>query len=414
MSLNSERLWTKDFIIISGVNFFTHIVFYMMMVITAIYTMTVFDAGQGAAGLATGVFVLASLAARIFTGKYMDIIGYKPMLVLGVALFTISMALHLFINSLAMVFLLRIIQGAAHGMTTTTAGAVAADIIPDKRRGEGTGYYATAMNVAMAVGPFLSIYLYSYSSFEIIFMTGLFFMLFDLALALFLKVPGRPKAANRRKGWAVGDFVEPKAVPISMVMFLITVAYASLMSFLSPYAEEIQLVEAASFFFMVYAAALLATRPFTGKWFDLYGAKKVSYPFIFLLAGGFVLLSAAKTAVSFLLSAALIGIGFGTILSYFQAIAVQKSPSDKKGLATSTFFIFLDLANGIGAYAIGLLVSAVSFRMVYLICAVVILSGALVFYYVYGKKRSAAASDGQLTVTEKLAEPVRSNFFEKE
>src|SRR5690606_30035193 len=104
MAMTAEKLWTKDFIIISGVNFFTHVVFYMMMVITAVYAMNAFGADRGTAGLATGIFVLASLVGRIFTGKYMDRAGHKRMLVLGAALFAVSMALHLFINSLAMLF----------------------------------------------------------------------------------------------------------------------------------------------------------------------------------------------------------------------------------------------------------------------------------------------------------------------
>ena len=344
--MNAEKLWTKDFIIISGVNFFTHVVFYMMMVITAVYAMNAFGADRGTAGLASGIFVLGSLVGRIFTGKFMDRAGHKRMLVLGAALFAVSMALHLFINSLAMLFVLRILQGTAHGVTTTAAGAIAANIIPDKRRGEGTGYYATAMNVAMAIGPFLSIYLYSHAGFFHILWPGLFLSCLICCWPR-SQAPAQRNGTGRSARALPSDFIEPKAVPVSLVMFLITVAYASLMSFLSPYAEEIGLVEAASYFFFVYALALLATRPFTGKWFDLYGAKKVTYPFIFLLAGGFAVLGAAGNAAVFLLAGALIGIGYGTVLSYLQAIAVQQSPADKKGLATSTFFIFLDLANGL-------------------------------------------------------------------
>ena len=52
------------------------------------------------------------------------------------------------------------------GFLTTTAGAIAADLIPDERRGEGTGYYATAMNVAMAIGPFLGIFISAHANFK--------------------------------------------------------------------------------------------------------------------------------------------------------------------------------------------------------------------------------------------------------
>lgn len=325
----------------------------MLMVIIAMYTMATFHANQAIAGLVTGVFVLASLIGRLFAGKYMDTISRKNTLIIAIAISTIAMSMHLFINSLIMLFVLRIIQGAAHGFITTTAGAIAAEIIPDNRRGEGTGYYATGMNIAMAIGPFLGIYLYTHASFEIIFLAGIIISVINFLTTAFIQIPALQSdatpAASEQRPSILSQFIEPKAVPISMVVFIITLAYSSLMSFLSSYAEAIHLVSVSSFFFIAYAVALLATRPFTGKWFDLFGANKVTYPLILCLAFGFVLLSMTHNSVLFLISGALIGIGYGTLLSNFQAIAIMQSPGSHKALATSTFFIFLDLANGVGA-----------------------------------------------------------------
>lgn len=78
--MNQTKLWTKDFIIISLINFFTHIIFYMLMVMIAMYVSIQFHTSHSIAGLATGIFVLASLVARIFAGKYMDRIGRKPVI----------------------------------------------------------------------------------------------------------------------------------------------------------------------------------------------------------------------------------------------------------------------------------------------------------------------------------------------
>ena len=73
---------------------------------------------------------------------------------------------------------------------------------------------------------------------------------------------------HKISGFNVRDYIELKAVPISVLLFLVTFAYSSLLAFLSLYAEDIQLVEVASFFFIVYAASLIVSRPITGKWFD--------------------------------------------------------------------------------------------------------------------------------------------------
>ena len=81
---------------------------------------------------------------------------------------------------------------------------------------------------------------------------------------------------------------------ISLVSFFFALVYASIVSFVSVYAEELQLTEVASYFFIVYVIALLISRPFTGKWFDQYGANVIMIPSIISFALGMFLLSQAK------------------------------------------------------------------------------------------------------------------------
>lgn len=385
----SSKLWTKDFVIIFLTNFFTHVVFYLLMVMIAVYTATKFNTSQSVAGLATGIFVLSSLIARIFAGTYLDRFGRKRMLIVSLIIFLIVMILHLFVNDLSLLLIIRFIHGAMHGCITTAAGAIAADLIPDERRGEGTGYYATSMNIAMAFGPFLGMFLYEHSSFTAIFIVGIIVALFDLIVTCFLKVPETPTLDEQKKGFNFKNYIEPKAVPISVVIFVITLAYASLLSFLTQYAKEMNLVSISSFFFVIYAIAVIVTRPFTGKWFDQFGANRVNYPLLLILAIGFFTLSIAQNGFVFLLSAVWIGIGYGTLISNFQAIAIQESPSHRKSLATSTFFMFLDLSNGVGPYLVGFLVTMMSFKALYGTVTVWILLCLVIYYLVYGRRVKA-------------------------
>ena len=87
------------------------------------------------------------------------------------------------------------------------------------------------------------------------------------------------------------------ALRISLVSFFFALVYASIVSFVSVYAEELQLTEVASYFFIVYVIALLISRPFTGKWFDQYGANVIMIPSIISFALGMFLLSQAERCV---------------------------------------------------------------------------------------------------------------------
>lgn len=87
---------------------------------------------------------------------------------------------------------------------------------------------------------------------------------------------------SRPKG--LSAFLQKEALPISCVVILVGIAYASVLSFLSIYSEMLHLVTASSFFFIVFAVVTFVTRPFTGKIYDHFGENKVMYPVLLSFA----------------------------------------------------------------------------------------------------------------------------------
>ena len=128
--------------------------------------------------------------------------------------------------------------------------------------------------------------------------------LFALIAGFFVRIPKKTvthevKEIESNKG--IKSLFEGSAIPISLISAFFALAYSAIVSFVSVYAKRIGLVEAASYFFVVYAIVLLISRPFTGKWFDQYGANKVIYPAILLFAVGTFLLSVSTSSLIFLL-----------------------------------------------------------------------------------------------------------------
>lgn len=77
MGHTKPRLWTKDFIIVSTVNFFLSLIFYLLLVTIAVYAVEAFHASESQAGLVTGIFIIGALIGRLFIGHMMNIIGTK-------------------------------------------------------------------------------------------------------------------------------------------------------------------------------------------------------------------------------------------------------------------------------------------------------------------------------------------------
>lgn len=259
------------------------------------------------------------------------------------------------------------------------------------RKGEGIGYFSMSSTLATAVGPFIGLFMSQRTSFEMIFALCVFFGVISLAFALFVKVPSVDYAMKKEgtKGFSLWDFLEPKALPIAVITFTAAICFSSILSFINFYAIEIDLVETASFFFMVYAIAVLLSRPFTGRLMDSKGANFVMYPAFMFLAAGLILLSTAGSSFSFLLAAVLIGFGFGNLQSTTQAIAVKMTPPHRMGLATSTFFIFLDAGLGFGPYVLGFIIPLTGFSTLYVILGFTAFAASLLYYVLHGRKERA-------------------------
>lgn len=404
MKSNKPKLWTKDFITISLANFLIFLTFYLLMVTLTLYTTKQFNTSASLAGLASSIFVLGAVLIRPIAGKTIDSIGRKKMLLISLLLFLIASILYFQVNSLSMLFINRLIHGLAFGVASTATGAISAAIIPNERRGEGTGYFAMSMNIAMAIGPFIGLLITQHLSFDFIFAAATIFSIAALAAALLIRVPKgevKPQQSKAKAGMKLSDFFEKKALPAALLIGILGFTYSSVLSFLTSYAQEINLVSAASFFFVTYAICLIVSRPFTGRWFDQYGDNKIIYPSLLLFAGGMLLLSQAYFGVILLIAGGLIGIGFGTFQSSTQAIAVKQSPPHRMSLATSTYFTFLDLGIGIGPFVLGFVIPLLGYRGLYITMTVLTIICMGVYYILHGKHASNDLKS-RVKVEEKL------------
>jgi MFS family permease len=388
--VNKSKLWTKDFIIMSTSTFFVGLTFYLLITTLTVYAIEEFNASQSIAGLASGIFVIGALVSRLFAGKYIETIGRKKMLYSGLILFLLAMLLYFIVENMNLLLFVRFIHGAAFGVCTTAMATVVMDIIPNERRGEGVSYYSLSPTLAMAVGPLLGLYISQQGSFSMIFVVCTLFSIISIIISLFVHIPEAnitKEQLDSMKGFKLIDFFEIKAVPISIIIAIMGFAYSGILSFITSYAKEIDLMETASFFFIVYAVFILISRPFTGRLLDKKGDNIVIYPALILFVIGLVILSQANQGFTFLLAGALIGLGFGTMTSCCQAIAIKESPRHRVGLATSTFFIFMDSGVGIGPFLLGFIIPIVGFHGLYLTLAVVVFASIFLYYVLHGRKK---------------------------
>ncbi|HQG26071.1 MAG TPA: MFS transporter [Syntrophorhabdus sp.] len=387
--MNKERLWTKDFIVVSTTNFLIYLVFFLLMVIMASYAVDKYHATTGTGGLVSGIFIIGILIGRLGTGRIIEDVGSRRVLVIGTLLYIITSTLYFAAINLPLLILMRFLHGFAFGVANTATGTIAAQIIPRGRHGEGIGYYSMSQILATALGPYLGIVLSQRVDFKMIFLIASLVAAISFAISFVVSQPSYkpPKQVKTKtvKQFQISEFLEFRAIPISIIVLIVGFGYSVVLSFLSLYSRQLCLEEAASFFFLIYAIVVIFSRPFSGRLLDARGANFVVYPCILFFSIGMLVLSQATYGITLLLSGAIIGLGYGNFLSCGQAISVKSTSPNRFGLATATYYMFLDIGFGVGPYLFGSLVPVTGYRGLYFVMAMVILSTTLLYYFLYRK-----------------------------
>ena len=100
---------------------------------------------------------------------------------------------------------------------------------------------------------------------------------------------------------------------------------------------------------------------------------------------GLIVLAVAHTNAVLLLAGGLLGVGFGTLVSALQAIAINRVPGHRVGVAISTHFFMIDLGIGIGPVLLGLLLSSLQYGGMYLLLAGVVAASTGLYHLVHGR-----------------------------
>lgn len=386
MSISSyaPKIWTKEFTAIFAFHFILMGAMYSTLVTVGNYAIEKYNVNPSIAGFVASIFIVGVLLGRGVTGFQINYLGGRKIMFIGTMLYFITYILYFFDFGLTFLIITRLLNGFATGIISTALNTLATISVPEERRGEGISYFSLSMVVASAVGPFIAFLLLEQISFEtMLIYVGILMLVVVLMLPL-IKINNVTKeTAVKPKKFVL---IEKNSLKMLVPIFLMGLAYSSVLSFLNTYAIEINVVTAASFFFIVYAAAVLATRPFTGRLIDRKGPNIVIYPTFILMAIGFFLLGSTSTGIVVLIAGFLIGLGFGNFQSAAQIICVNMASKENVGLATSTYFIILEIGLGFGPVFLGLLVPFAGYSGMYLLLIVPILAAGFVYFLMVGKR----------------------------
>lgn len=351
------KLWTKSFIFLILANLFTFMSFQMTIPILPPRVQDLGGVGIEI-GLVTTLFSVSAILCRPFIGFILLSQTRKKLAIGGSLALLLTTAAYPLLHVVTILLLFRFIHGAAWGWSSTTNGTSASDLVPRSRVGEGMGYFGLSVTVGMILAPSLGIYVYENYSFHSAIIISA--VLGACALVLFSFTSFHTPKKVRETAFSFRDFTffgslfEKSSAFPTLVAFLSTFAYGSIVAFIVIFAHE-QGLDKVYLFYLFNAVFATATRPLAGRWFDRQGPWGILIPCSLFACIGMWVLSLATNNLYFVTSGILFGIGYGSMMPTFQAWMISRAAPEKSGIANGMFYSCIDAGIGLSGIIMGTL-----------------------------------------------------------
>ncbi|MCQ2071016.1 MAG: MFS transporter [archaeon] len=385
----TEKLFTRNFLLDTGACLCCTVNYFVLLITMVGFAESQFGASSAESGLAAGLYVIGGLVSRLTLGKYIELVGRKRMLILGLLFAFVMSFAYFFVTSLALLYLVRFVHGMAYGISSTGMSDIIAKIIPASRRGEGLGYYYLSITVASAIGPMLGLMLAADGDYGRVFSVGVVMYAVAAVLAVLMKVPEETLTEEQKKDarkFNLSNVLQLDALPLAITCMVFYFAYSGVLSFIASFTEGTSLAEVATYYYLAISAGTLISRLTTGRIYDRMGPNIIMIPGYIAFAVSMTVFATTSSAGLFLCAGFFMGYGISIIYSVCQAIVVTKSPPHRYGVTSSTFSAVNDLGTGLGPSVLGILIASVGFRDMYLCCVAISLVSLAMYWAVHGRK----------------------------
>ena len=383
------RLFSLNFIYLTLSVFLISTAFYILMPTLPVYLQEVLHATKQQVGLIIGVYTLAALLVRPFSGYLLDSFGRKMIFLSTIMVFSLLFFFYPVALVFAPLILLRFLQGLNWGAATTAGFTLVVDLVPYEKRGRGISYFGLSFTVAMSIGPLIGLKVMGADHFTNLFLTAGMVSVTGILMAALIRYPHFYPPRNKVFNFKM--LISRPSLPVSLNILIVAASYGGVITFITLYARENNLTGDTGWFFTVMAVGTALTRVFSGHLFDRYGPTWISVFSILSVSAGLQVLAQAPVVFTFLASGFLIGTGFGILFPTLQTMANNVVTPDRRGAANSTFLTGLDLGIGIGSVVTGVLATPMGLAWTYMAGSIVALAGLVFFLVVslphYQKKR---------------------------
>jgi MFS family permease len=338
-----------------------------------------------AIGLVMGLYSATGIVCQPLVGPWVDALGRRPFMILGVGLVLVSAVVAIAATSIAWLAVVRALQGLGFSVFFVANFAHVIDLVPPERRGWALGIYGVAGLASTALAPLLGEWIVRSLGFRALF--AVCATLAAIALALVVGIRERRREVGqppRGADWARAGLEDMLRLHMAVTLFF-GLGTGTVFAFLPTFAEDLG-VRTLSLFYTAYAGAAMAVRVVGGRLIDTRGRRAVIVPSMFvqalgaaLLAGlGLLLTPATRVPVVpvLFLTGLLAGAAHGFLYPGLAALATDEAPETRRGAVVGVFSGVFLVGSATGAFLFGYVAHELGYGPMWSLLTALLLAGA--------------------------------------
>ncbi|EEU30391.1 transporter, major facilitator family protein [Limosilactobacillus coleohominis 101-4-CHN] len=360
--MEKTKVYSRDVVLVMAASFFF---MFSTMFVTPLmngYARSL-GAGPTLAGVIVGIMSIAAMFLRPVAGNLTDRFSKYGLSFIGGILILVGVLGYVITPNSQLLLVFRLINGTGYVLDTVCMTTWLAYLVPREHVGEAMGFYGLMNALAMAIGPAISINIYQKVGFRVAMLFSAVAALLMVIMIQFVGQKGQPISTAHHK--QTFKIIQWDALPVAILITLFALPYFATQADIVTYVAQRRLDVAVGAYFLIYAVILLVLRIALKNLFDTvkfgWWLLASTAAMVFYL----IMLAMMHNNWQMALGAAGMAVGYGIIYSVLQSTALLLAPLNEQGLASSTFYLGLDIAMSLGPIMGGVIDSALPVRWYY-------------------------------------------------
>ncbi|NWF96538.1 MAG: MFS transporter [Candidatus Thorarchaeota archaeon] len=310
---------------------------------------------ESSLGLSFGVFAMSAVIFRLLSGKILGKVNDALVLTAGALLLVLSFGAYYVVMQEHLLYSVRALHGLGWAFTTVALATVLARAAPPSRMGFVMGVFAATNYVTMIVFPSVGSSLVTSLTDEAFRSLFIYTILLSiLVLPCSMLVWYRTRGPTLFGLGSRGGLISRPALKPTLSAFLMCLGFGAVLSY-TPTIAVMHGSDNPGLFISVLAAGQLVAAAIGGPLSDRRGYSALATLGCLMTSVGLVIAAIGTDMLTYVVSAAIFGLGLGLATVTLNALAALAVPQSEKPHAMATLSAGFDGGITIGAFSVPIL-----------------------------------------------------------